>query len=270
MRKVIALATFFCLFAAGVVPVMAQRKVNREAAVWPEFQVDYVFRSTGFLFLRNNYRHVLDQDFNHLRDNGALQYLSFLQLRLGYEHAFSPKWSGGLSEAYAIDRTRTMLFHEAFVRHTSTIGRFRLLKRCTVDYLMRWPKDDYGRLRLRGDLDRTFKVGSTTLRPRLASELFFDMAYQSPQRAAAETRVVDRSRIRLECQAALNSHLSVSPYFMRQTDYFFVEPAFDEHNQVVRPGGKQNHTTPIWGVEVRFAMFEGGTPFPRALPLQKH
>lgn len=269
MRKVIAVTTFFCLFMIGAGPGMAQRKVRREAAVWPEFQLDYVFKSTSFLFLRNNYRHVLDNDFNHLRDNGVLQYLSFMQFRLGYEHVFNRKWCGGLAEAYAIDRTRSMLFHEAFVRHTGTIGKFRLLKRGAVEYLMRWPKNDNGRFRFRTDLDRAFKVGGKTLRPKVASEIFFDVAYPRQESAAVETRVVDRSRIRLECQAALNSHFSVTPYFMRQIDYFMVEPAFNEHNQVIRAGGKQNHSTRVWGVELRFAVYEGGQSFPRSLPLRK-
>jgi hypothetical protein len=266
MRKQIAVIAFFLLLGLGTAPVMAQRKVSREAAVWPEFQLDYVFKSTSFLLLRNNYRHVLDNDFNYLRDNGALQYLSYLQFRLGYEHVFNSKWGGGINESYAIERTRNMLFHEVFVRHTSMIGKFRLLKRCSVEHLMRWPKNDNGRFRFRADLDRTFKVGQKTLRPRVASELFFNVDYYPEANAGAETRLVDRSRIRLECQTAINHHFTLSPYFMRQTDYFIVEPAFDEHNQTIRPGGKQNHITPIWGVELRFALFDGGQPFPRSLP----
>jgi hypothetical protein len=267
MRLVTAGIILLAMLVAGAAPVSAQRRVAREPALWPELQLDYVFKSTSFLYFRNHYRHVLDNDFNHLRESNGLQYLERIQLRLGYEHVFNPNWSAGLSESYAIERTRNILFNEVYARHTWAIGKFRLTERAIAEHIMRWPKNDNGRFRFRADLDHTFNVGNTTLRPRASYELFFYIDYQPDP--AAENRRVDRTRLRLDCQVILSDHVAITPYFIRQSDYFIVEPAFDQDNNILRTGGRQNHITPIWGLEARFSVFEGGTSFPRNLPLNK-
>jgi hypothetical protein len=210
---------------------------------------------------------VLDNDFNQLREKGALQYLERLQFRLGYEHVFNPKWSAGLSESYALERTRNILFNEVFARHTGAIGKFRFSERASFEHLMRWPKNDNGRFRLRADLDRSFNTGQLTLRPRASYELFYNLSYHPDP--ALETRWVDRSRLRLDCLISFSDQVALTPYFIRQTDYFIVEPSFDENNNITRAGGKQNHITPVWGLELRFSLFAGGEAFTRTLPLNK-
>jgi hypothetical protein len=269
MRKIVAVMALVGWLVLGADPVMAQQKVIRQATVWPELQMDYVFKSTSFLYFRNQYRHVLDNDFNHLRETRALQYLERVQFRLGYEHVFNPHWSGGISEAYAIERTRNILFNEVYARHSWAMGKFRLSERASWEHLIRWPKNNNGRFRLRADLDRSFKVGVKSLRPRVSYELFYNVDYHPQADAGAETRWVDRSRLRLDCLLGLSNYLAVTPYYIRQTDYYVVEPAFDEQNNIVRPGGKQNHVTPVWGLEVRLSVFAGGESFPRTLPLNK-
>jgi hypothetical protein len=262
MRFRIAALLFFCLLASPMHPVSAQQKVSRTATLWPELQFQYVFRSTSFLFFRNHYRHVLDNDFNQLRDQGALQYLERLQFRLGYEHVFNAAWQAGISESYALERSRKILFHEIYARHTEAVGKFRFSQRASFEHLMRWPRNDNGRFRLRAELDRTFPLGPRRLRPRAAYELFFYTYYPAGANNGIENRTVDRSRLRLDCQLRFNKHVAVTPYYMRQTDFYVVEPAFDGEHNVVRPGGKQNHVTPVWGVEVLFAVFAKGQASP--------
>jgi hypothetical protein len=267
MRPKIAGIVLLVMLVSGAGQVSAQHRVSREPALWPELQLDYVFKTTSFLYFRNHYRHVMDNDFNHLRETNILQYLERIQFRLGYEHVFNPNWSAGISEAYAIERTRNILFNEVYARHTWAIGKFRLTERATFEHIMRWPKNDNGRFRFRADLDRPYKIGATTLRPRASYELFFNIDYTPDP--AAENRGVDRTRLRLDCQVVLSDHVAITPYFIRQSDYFLVEPAFDEDNNIIRDGGRQNHITPIWGLEARFSVFKGGASFPRNLPLNK-
>jgi hypothetical protein len=269
MRRIFAVMACCCGLLGWAGPVMAQQKIIRKPAVWPELQVDYVFKSTSFIFFRNHYRHVLDNDYNQLREKGALQYLERVQFRLGYEHVFNPNWSGGLSESYALERTRKILFNEVFARHTGALGKFRFSERASFEHLVRWPKNNNGRFRLRLDLDRAFQLGGTSLRPRASYELFYNLTYHPQADPATETRWVDRSRLRLDCQVVLSNKVTFTPYFIRQADYFIVEPAFDENNAMTRPGGKQTHMTPVWGLELRYSVFAGGEPFARTLPLNK-
>jgi hypothetical protein len=269
MRNSIAIFLLFSFLAIGIRPVRAQQKVHRTAALWPEIQLDYAFRSTSFLFFRNHYRHVMDNDFNQLRNHGPLQYLERLQFRLGYEHVFNPNWSTGVSESYALERSRNILFHEVYGRHTGAIGKFRFSQRASFEHIMRWPKNDNGRFRLRADFDRSFQIAHYALRPRASYDLFLNIDYSSNAHSGTENRQVDRTRLRLDCQLILNNFVALTPYFIRQTDFFMVEPALDADNHIIRPGGRLNQVTPIYGLEFRYSVFAGGDPFPRTLPLPK-
>lgn len=219
----------------------------------------------AFCYFRNQYRHALDNDFNHLRERPVLRSLEWVQFRMGYEHIFNRNWAGGLATCYAFARNRNTLFNEVFTRHSGPVGKFRFSQRLAFEHLVRWPKDTNGRFRFRFDLDRSFPIGALSLRPRAIFELFYNINYQQLP-PGFPSRRVDRSRFRFDCQLALNNHLALTPYFMRQTDYFIVQPAYDATGQVLRPGGKQNHLSPVWGFELRYAFFEGGKSFSRTWP----
>jgi hypothetical protein len=269
MRPLLFFFFLFIFLACCNPPAGAQQRVHRPAALWPEIQLDYAFPSGSFLYFRNHYRHVLDPDFNLLRRKGPLQHLERLQFRLGYEHVFNPTWSAGFSESYALERSRNIWFHEVYGRHVSTIGKFRFSQRLSFEHLMRRPKQDNGRFRLRADVNRSVELGQLLLRPRVSYEVFFNIDYQPEAHAGQATRLVDRSRLRLDCQIIFNDVVALTPYFIRQSDYFVVEPAFDADNNIIRPGGKQNHLSPIWGLEFRYTVFADRQSFPRHLPLNK-
>jgi len=246
-------------------PVMAQHKVQRSAAFWPELQVEYVFKSTSYLYFRNQYRHNLDNDFNHLQEKGPLEYVERAQFRAGFEHMFNSQWSGGIAEAYAFESTRNILFNELFVRHLGAIGSFRFTKRASLEHIVQTNKDNRGRFRLRLDADREFKIKDRSIRPRIAYELFFDQYYNTELNKARNTRQVDRIRLRLEILYSLNAHLALTPFFIRQTDYITAPTTNDANGNVLQPGGKQNNVTPIFGIDMRYAIFKGGTPFSRII-----
>lgn len=253
MSRFVSLAAL-CLLLWGAHPAMAQKRVYRSPALWPELQLDYVLPSGSMWFFRNHYRHVVDQDFNYLRQTGPLQYLERVQFRLGYDHSLNAHWRIGFSESYAVERNRKILFNEVFARYAQAVGPVQLSQRLSLEYLVRWPKNNNGRLRLRTGLDHTFQLGKSQFKPRVSYELFYVLSYHPRTEGEAPTRWVDRSRLRLEGQLVLNPHLAFTPYFLCQTDYFFVEAAFDGNNQVLRPGGRQNHLTPVWGLELRYTL----------------
>ena len=249
-------------------PVSAQRKVLRGGAFWPELQVEYVFKSTSFLYFRNQYRHNLDNDFNHLQEEGPLKFVERAQFRAGFEHMFGPHWSAGIAEAYAFEPTRNILFNEIFARHLGTIGNYRFTKRVTLEHIAQTNRNNRGRARFRVDLDREVKIKAFAFRPRVAYELFFDRYYNDALNEARNARLVDRTRLRLEILYSINDFLSFTPFFIRQTDYIQALGTYDANGNELEPGGKQNNITPIFGVDFRYTFYKGGTPFSRNIKNQ--
>lgn len=268
LTKTILVFSFVLILLASTAG-LAQYKIHREAAIWPELQVDYVLKSTSYFYFRNHYRHNLDNDFNFLRPQGPLKHLERIQFRAGFEHMFNANWSGGIAESYAIERTRKILFNEVFVRHLGNIGRVRFTKRASFEHIARWGQENFGRVRLRADLDREYKLGKAILKPRIAYELFFNFDYNAKEGATQNSRTIDRTRLRLEMLCPISDHIAVTPFFTKQTDYFVVEPTYDANGIIIREGGNQNYVTPIFGLDLRYAVFKGGTPFSRTIQSNK-
>jgi hypothetical protein len=98
-----------------------------------------------------------------------------VQFRVGYEHIFSNSWGGGINQAYAIERTRKILFNEIYARHFSTVGKFSLPNGLLSNTLYGGTNPNFPRVRLRADADYNITIGRKSLRPRLAYELFFNL-----------------------------------------------------------------------------------------------
>jgi hypothetical protein len=265
----VLVATLVTGLILGTAPARAQNKVQRSGAAWPELQVEYVFKSTSYLYFRNQYRHNFDFDFNNLREEGPLKALERWQFRLGFEHMFNPNWSAGIAEAYAVERTRKILFNEIYLRHLYGLGKFRFSQRASFEHIKQWGRPDYGRVRLRADFDREFKIGARSIKPRIGYEIFFNLDYSPDEELKDTQRRVDRSRLRFEVLYPLNEHLAITPFITRQSDFLVIEPSYDANNNVIRPGGKQNYITPIYGLDLRYAIFKGGTPFPRTIKINR-
>jgi len=248
-----------------ITPAAAQHKVQRSGALWPELQVEYVLKSTSFFYFRNHYRHNWDNDFNYLRSEGPLKYLERVQLRAGYEQVFNAHWSGGIAESYAFEPTRNLLFNEIYARHVGVMGKYRLTERASLEHIVQTNNDNRGRFRFRADLDRDFKVKGKNIRPRVTYELFFNHYYDADINEVRNTRQVDRTRLRFEIIYPLGNHLAFTPYFMRQTDFITALPTYDADGNMLQTGGKQNTVTPIFGIDIRYVFFRGGTPFSRVI-----
>lgn len=74
--------------------------------------------------------------------------------------------------------------------------------------------------------------------------------------SAAQERTIDRTRLRLSLNYELTEKLRINPYFMRQTDYYYVlvSPVYDEQGKLVKDGytTKRNRISPVFGVEVKY------------------
>ena len=71
-----------------------------------------------------------------------------------------------------------------------------------------------------------------------------------------QERTIDRTRLRLNLNYELNEKLRINPYFMRQTDYYFVlvPPVYDDMGKLVEDGytTKRNRISPVFGLELKY------------------
>ncbi|GEO02394.1 hypothetical protein AAE02nite_00580 [Adhaeribacter aerolatus] len=229
-------------------------------------QVEYVLKNTSFFYFRNHYRFNFNDEIRYLGDDGITRNLERVQVRAGYEHVFNNQWSLGIAESYATERTRNILFNELYIRQVNAIGKIRFGQRATLEHVVRWPGSNNGRIKFRADLDRNFTIGRKDIRPRISYELFYNLNYEPQKQQSNNQRLVDRARLRLEVMYVLNQKFSATPYFADQMDFTGVAPVSNAAGEIIKPAAKQNAYLPIWGLDLRYVLFQGGKPFSRTIP----
>lgn len=250
---------FILLFTTSV---QAQEKIHQDPDVWPEWQAEYVFKSTSFLYFRNQYRFSTNPGFKGVGEQFPMDQLRRFQIRAGYEHIFNRNWSVGGSEMFGIEPNRNLLFTDVYVRHLNTLFGLQMAKRIMVDYLYYSNSPTkIGRFRPRLDIDKGFKRGNVTIRPRVGYELFINTDFKEDTHTSE--RHVDRTRFRFEVSLQLSPHINLTPYFIKQTDYSVTPDGIDEQTHLPVKGNKRNSILPIWGIEVRYIFFQGNAPFSR-------
>jgi hypothetical protein len=249
---------FLALLISLPVLTFGQAKVQVPAEIWPDLQADYNLDNGSFFFFRNEYRHSTDQAFNNLSEVQPFRYLNRVQFLLGYEHSFTEKWSGGTSGRYAFEKDQNILFTELFMRHTGTLfSNLRLIKRASFEHVLNEEESNNGRFRFLTELDRIIELpGGNVIRPRLSYEIFKITDFEPRSGSEPEGRFIDRTRLRFDLVFEAGRHFFINPYFTRQTDYFILEPQFDGQGNQIRPGGKHNFITPIWGIGIRYNLYQ--------------
>ena len=257
MRKLYLLLLLILVQVAA----QAQSKVTAPTAIWPEWQVSKAIGEASVLFLQNQFRINTDERYNDLQESGLLSNFERVQLTVGYEYTFTDHWRAGALFRYAWEDMPKTGFTTAYLRHTGSIKSLFFNKQAMFEYVTQERRDAYGRFRLMAELGKRLPVGATFLTPALSYELFLNRQF-SQAAADQEERTIDRTRLRLSLTYELTEKLRLSPYFMRQTDYYFVQvpPKYDENDVLVEEGytTKRNRISPVIGLEVKYTL--SGTP----------
>jgi hypothetical protein len=267
-KRILQCLVCLCFLKWIITPVIgrAQSHVTLPATFWSEMQLEYVLRNNSYFFFRNQYRFSFDDNLKYLGEQGPFKNLERIQVRVGYEHALKHGWSAGVTQAYAFDKTRKFLFNELYARHLSLLGKFRFTKRASYEHILRWPTNTTGRVRLRADFDRNFKIGKDIIRPRLAYEFFYNINYHPVEQENTPQRLIDRTRLRAEVMYAFTRSFSTTAYFIEQTDYLGVKPAYNASGAVVKPASKRSTVAPTFGLDFRYVFFQGAKQAVRAVP----
>jgi hypothetical protein len=259
MKKPLAhvLLLLLIAFLPTTKQVLAQSKITASTAVWPELQVSFGVGESSLFFFQNQYRINTDSRFNDFKDTGLLSNFERIQVSLGYQYTFTNYWRGGMLWRYAAEDFPSTSFYTLFIRHSGTIKKLFLNKQFLVEYVNQEGQEATGRYRLMAELGKRFPIKNTYLTPSLSYEaaIFTNFRQES---SLSQERFIDRTRLRLNITYEVNPKLRVTPYFMRQTDYYYVEipPVYDENDMLVENGyrTKRNRISPVIGVELKYTI----------------
>lgn len=254
LRTILFILVFALL--AQTKGVLAQSKVTASAAIWPAWQVSYGIGESSLFFFENQFRINTDSRFNDFRDSSVLSNFERIQVSVGYEYAFTDHWRGGALWRHAAEDFPVTNFYGLFVRHSGAIKSLFFNKQVLVEYVDQEEQNAAGRYRLMAEIGKRLPVKQWYLAPSLSYEaaLFTDFRQAD---TTSEERFIDRGRVRLNLTFEVNTKLRITPYFMWQTDYYYVEvpPVYDENDMLVTNGYRteRNRITPITGMEIKYS-----------------
>lgn len=252
----------------------AQRRLSANTAFVPEVQAEWALKGNDYVLIGFNVA---------AQDNGESTAVSGGQLRLGYEHFWSEKWSGGatLRLLRGMDQRYGDFLGLAgnvtpgvLLRHSGKIGSLNFGQRLGLEYAISTTdalsidNQNRGLARLRLDLDRVFSISEqVALRPRVAYEAAAYLRFQRDEDELKE-RVLDFGVLRAEVGVRLSSHVDVTPWVASQTGYSNFVAQYDATGRQTS-GGRTNIVTPVVGLDARFTLFRGDAETERRqLPTQ--
>ncbi|HSI90446.1 MAG TPA: hypothetical protein VK927_04980 [Adhaeribacter sp.] len=270
MNKKLILLACFWLFGAGFAHAQL-KKIHSDPLIWTDLQADYFLPDQSYFFFRNQWRHNTNNDFAGLKESGPLHQFYEMYALVGYDHRFTERWSARVFARYTFRPVNNNVFFQGALRHTGHIGSVDFIKQLAFDYIKPQLEDSRGRIRPFAALEKNFRFGNHTMRPQLSYELFFNNDFKDEQ-SGGLTRTVDRTRLRVAASYKATPYLWITPYFMKQTDYFNVLSTFtelkdannnpvldDDGNPVLveNKGGKRNRIDPVFGLDLRFIIHAG-------------
>ncbi|MBB6611327.1 hypothetical protein H7F15_09785 [Pontibacter sp. Tf4] len=257
MRKL-----YFLLLLVLPATVLGQSKVTAPTTIWPELQLSTDLGEDGILFIRNQYRINTDSRYNDFSNSGVLSSLERIELSLGYEHTFTEHWRGGAIVRYAAENFPKSLFISPFIRHNGNLKGLYFNKQLLFDYVVQQSRKDFGRYNLSVELGKRLPLKSRFISPAISYEATLLSEFGNDEDENEEKRLVDRTRLRLHLTYELTEKLRITPYFMRQTDryYVMIAPEYDEDGVLLQEGytTKRNRITPVFGLELKYTI--GRTP----------
>jgi len=217
----------------------------------------------GIFFFQNQYRINTDSRFNDFREKGLLSNFERIQVALGYEHAFSDHWRSGIVWRHAAEDFPSSNFYGLFLRHSGAIKSLYLNKQLLTEYVTREDQQPTVRTYLLAEVGKQFQIRSHRFTPSLSLDAGIFSRF-AKEETTAEERFIDRTRLRLNVTYEATPSFHITPYFMRQTDRYYVEvpPVYDENDVLVTNGyrTKRNRITPVIGIELKYQIKHTLTP----------
>lgn len=255
------------LLLAGLSPALAQRKLNNPLQQRTELQLELARRSGDYFWGSLHDQHSI---------GNARPLFQYNWFQAGYERFWSEHWSGGVNARFAVEKLTRFsggtdfagsFRPEVLLRHRGSVFGLTFGQRLSLDYLVQGRgQRNLGTARLRLDLERFVPVGEKLkLRPRLAYETAANVRLQPPE-GQPEERTLEQGIWRAEIGLRFSDRFDLTPYVARQSDFAVYLAQFDPDGKQVG-GGRTNVRTPVVGLDLRYTLFQGGSPFERKTQL---
>lgn len=203
------------------------------------------------------------------------------ELRLGYEHFWNERWSGGATARLASDGGGTDFVPELLLRHRAALGPLTFGQRLSAErtfpdnrgYLGGPGPDGKNYVRLRLDLEKQLPGQGITFRPRLSYELVSQIRFQKED-TDSPIRTISYGSLRAEVGVRLSPTIDLTPWFAYQTSYIHSLPQYQYDpvtgQQIQVRGGKENNTYPTLGFDLRFLILTGTSEAERIVLPSQH
>lgn len=243
----------------------AQRKLDNPGSLRPEVQVEFARTNGDYFWGSLHGEHALVS---------ADPFFDYNWLQAGYEHFWSEHWSVGGTARLSVYETRggvrqleAIFRPEGLLRHRGDLFGLTFGQRLSVEYsFLPAYQRNLGMVRLRLDLERFVPVGEKLkLRPRLAYEAAMNIRLQPPE-GQPEERTLEQGIWRAEIGLRFSDRFDLTPYVARQADFAIYLPQYDADGKQVG-GGRTNVRTPVVGLDLRYTLFQNGSPYERKTQL---
>ncbi len=264
MKYKINLIVLWVLFAIN--PVFSQTMpqpepktteyATREAELWGNYNMEFYQKDGSFWFAETNFRYSF---FRYATNLPATPFFR-VQQKLGYEKYLDKNWSLGFSVRGIFEKQETKLFTQLYLSHVSNISKqnIELIKNLSFERIDsdRQNAKIESRVTLGLALAKNFAIGGKPcLRPIISYEVFMMHYWLLNTHSLYNRRTFDMSRLRVELAYLVRQNLSISLYYMAQTEFFVAEPNYDSNGNELSPYRNLNITTPIFGLRVHLRLF---------------
>lgn len=237
---------------------------TRDMELWGNVNIEGYFGKGSFWFAETNWRYSSFQYAPNLQPTSLYR----IQQKIGYEQYLDKNWAIGFSVRGVLEKSENQLFTQVYLSHVSNISKHNIelikglsLERIDTDRQSSKPET---RINLGLALAKTFKINDQPrLRPSISYNVFMYHFWLLNSHSLYNRRTFDLARLQLEMAVFLRKNLSLSLFYLDQTNYFVAEPEFTEVNGEIKeskPLRNLNLTTPILGIRLHLQLFKNKVP----------
>lgn len=179
-----------------------------------------------------------------------------LATSIGYQHQLNTYWLGGLSFKNAHYHTRQINTLQADIGHYGAIKSLEFVKKFFLEIIdfSDLRRQNMARYSLYVHWAKTFGNKTVKWQPMLAIQFFKKHEWDVAIRTLGDQRFIDLTRISVNLNILLDKQTTISLFVLRQTEYYFAYPTYDEEGNEKQPFRKLNLITPTWGFSIRHVL----------------
>lgn len=179
-----------------------------------------------------------------------------LAASLGYQHQFNTYWIGNLAFKNAHYHTRQINTFQGEIAHHGAIKSVAFVKKLSLEIIdfSDLRRQNMARYSLYVHWAKTWGNNAVKWQPMFSVQLFKKHEWDVAIRTLGDQRFIDLTRITATLNILLDKQTTISLFAIRQTEYYFAYPTYDEEGNEKQPFRKLNLITPTFGITIRHTL----------------